>query len=151
VRKARTRLPRVKPAIVPSIKGFRATSETTVAKEEPLRHQASTEIIKTTRGPINKRIGVRSLMLSFLLSGESEKYCTAKDTATNPMKTENTKGLFRTVSLTALGIGISKLFWCQEYTTADTGTATATIKRVFHNQDNNFSLIKAVFTMNHQP
>jgi hypothetical protein len=110
MRNAKTRLATVKPVIVPNIKGFRATSETMVAKEEPLCHQASTEIIRTTRGPINKRIGVRSLMLSFLLSGESKKYCTAKDAAINPMKTENTKGLFRTVSLTALGIGISKLF-----------------------------------------
>lgn len=109
IRNARARLPAVKPVIVPSMKGFCATSETTLAKEEPLCHQASTDTIKTTIGPMNRRMGVRGLMLSFLLSGESEKNCTAKDMATNPMKTENTRGFVRTESLTVLGIGISKL------------------------------------------
>jgi hypothetical protein len=107
--KARMRLPTVKPATDPNIKGFCATSERTAIKEVSLCHQASTDIIRITTGPINMRIGVLSLISSFLLSGEPKKYCAAKDATINPMKTENTRGLVRTESLTASGIGVSKL------------------------------------------
>jgi hypothetical protein len=108
--KARMRLPKVKPVTDPNIKGFCATSERTVIKEASLRHQASTEIIRTTTGPIKMGIGVRCLISCFLLAGEPKKYCTAKDATVNPMKIENTNGLVRIESDTALGMGASKLF-----------------------------------------
>jgi len=93
IAKARTRLPTVKPATDPNIKGFCATSERTAIKEASLCHQASTDMIRTITGPIKMRTGVRSLISCFLLTGEPKKYCTAKDATVNPMKTENTKGL----------------------------------------------------------
>ncbi|MFQ6087262.1 MAG: hypothetical protein ACE5OV_04500, partial [Candidatus Bathyarchaeia archaeon] len=108
--KARMRLPTVKPATDPNIKGSCATSERTAVKEASLCHQASTDMIRTTTGPTKTRTGVRRLISSFLLAGEPKKYCTAKDAMINPMKTEKTKGLVRIESLTTSGMGTSKLF-----------------------------------------
>jgi len=110
ITKARMRLPTVKPATDPNIKGFCATSERIAIKEASLCHQASKDMIRAITGLIKMRTGVRSLISFFLLAGEPKKYCTAKDTTVNPMKTEKTKGLVRIESLTAFGIGISKLF-----------------------------------------